>query len=445
MVATPEALFLILCLPFLWWLSLLKDLSALSFASVVKAVVVTMTVVTVFFTSQTASVQDYLHFDRWNKEQLTSFFDDVTDKVEVNGVPVYEKHMNAYLSATSSNPTKDQRAAAAWALVDAVDAESGWKDALKVRSALRKLVNRENPNTRLAEYVTMGKDKGKLEKVEAEHPSFQQPEGFFTRMTYFSPYLFCHQFFLKVGTICFSFVFHDSIFSVYKSMTKPTIASWKSTSTMFMIMAFVIQVLFGCFIGLTFGTSTPSNVLTSSYGEGAVFPADNILSQIIQIAFSIVLLLTYPACIVICREFVESIMMLYRKPKDIGGQPQEISRFTQLLIASILVLLTVPFLFFEDAGDVAEQVLDLVGAFACGLMAFVLPSIVFWKMQEMYPELNKDLSTLDRIMPYAVLVLGVFTCLVAPVLQILEMAEVFSVEMPYPPQNLEMPSQKLEM
>merc|ERR1711964_295341 len=272
-----------------------------------------------------------------------------------------------------------------------------------------------------------------------------QPRGLFNRLTYFSPYLFCANFYTKLGTICFAFVFHDSIFSVYKQLASPTTQSWYTTSMIFIILAFVIQVLFGGITALSFGTSTPDNVLTSSYGEGAVFPADNILSQIIQIAFSIVLLLTYPACIVICREFVESIMMLYRKPKDIGGQPQEISRFTQLLIASILVLLTVPFLFFEDAGDVAEQVLDLVGAFACGLMAFVLPSIVFWKMQEMYPELNKDLSTLDRIMPYAVLVLGVFTCLVAPVLQILEMAEVFSVEMPYPPQNLEMPSQKLEM
>jgi len=435
-LATPEAIIIILCLPFLWWLSLLKDLSALSFVSIVKAVVVSMTVITIFITSQTASVQDSLHFDRWDKEQLTSFFDDVTDKVEVKGVLVYQKHMNAYLAAIASIPATDrvQRASAAWALVDAVDNEPGWADPLKVRTSLRRLVNRENPKVKEAEYDS----KGQLEKVNSETPSFEQPKGIFKRLTHFAPYLFCHQFFLKMGTICFSFVFHDSIFSVYKSLKEPTIPVFRSTSIMFMGFAFVIQVLFGCFIGLTFGTSTPTNVLTSSYSEGAVFPADNILSQIIQIAFSVVLLLTYPACIVICREFVESIIMLYRKPKDIGGQPQEISRITQLIIASILVLLTVPFLFFQDAGEVAEQVLDLVGAFACGLMAFVLPSIVFWKTAVLYPDLNKNLSMTDRIMPYAVLVLGAYTCLVAPILQILELAGFFSVEMPLPPQKLEM-------
>ena len=82
----------ILCLPILWWLSLLKDLSALSFASVLKAVVVSLTVITacrniisvfrrhcifwetqksdtIFITSQTQSVQDYLAFSKWSPDQ----------------------------------------------------------------------------------------------------------------------------------------------------------------------------------------------------------------------------------------------------------------------------------------------------------------------------------------------------------------------------------------
>merc|ERR1712000_489097 len=139
-----------------------------------------------------------------------------------------------------------------------------------------------------------------------------------------------------------------------------------------MSVAFLLQVLFAMVIGLTFGTSIPDNVLTSSYDEGAVFPADNVFSQITQCAFSVVLLLTYPACIVICREFVESIMNLYRE-KGPDGSPKEIARVTQLILASVLVLLTVPFLFFPSAGELADRTLDLVGSFACGYMAFVLP------------------------------------------------------------------------
>merc|ERR1712098_406244 len=110
---------------------------------------------------------------------------------------------------------------------------------------------------------------------------------------------------------------------------------WRKTSIYFMLMIFFIQVLFAMVIGLTFGTSTPDNVLTSSYDEGAVFPADNVFSQIIQVAFSVVLLLTYPACIVITREYVESIIVLYKTPAADGSK--EVARMWQLVIASILV------------------------------------------------------------------------------------------------------------
>merc|ERR1711964_329729 len=173
--------------------------------------------------------------------------------------------------------------------------------------------NRENPRPMLLEYNAAGEPQGSPKQGENR----LQPDGIFARLSHFSPYLFCNQFFLKIGVICFAFVFHDSIFSVYKQLKNPTEANWYKASVMFIPIIFVLQVLFGCFVGITFGTSTPDNVLTSSYEEGAVFPPENVFSQIIQIAFSIVLLLTYPACIVISREFVESIMMLYRRPAEI--------------------------------------------------------------------------------------------------------------------------------
>lgn len=346
---------------------------------------------------------------------------------------MYKKHLDTYLNdvdpSTQGGLKRDD---AIWKLVDAVDTEDEWKGAKgkgKVRKTLRKLVNRENPTPRELDYNPDGEPEGQPKEGENR----KQPEGIFTRLTYFSPYLFCSQFYLKMGTICFAFVFHDSIFSVYKSLENPTLANWNQLSFTFMVIAFVIQVLFGVIVGLTFGTSTPDNVLTSAYAEGAVFPAENVFSQIIQVAFSVVLLLTYPACIVISREFVESIMMLYRKPAVIGGKPQEIARITQLILASILVLLTVPFLFFPSAGELAEQVLDLVGSCACGYMAFILPSIVYWKVYGRTPAKGETRSMTDTIMPYAVLLLGVYSCLIAPGLTIAEWTGVFSTEMPHPP------------
>merc|ERR1712096_152130 len=164
---------------------------------------------------------------------------------------------------------------------------------------------------------------------------------------------------------------------------------------------------------------------------GAVFPADNVFSQIIQIAFSVVLLLTYPACIVICREFVESIIVLY-KPRPDGSK--EVSRFWQLIIASILVALTVPFLFFPEAGEVADQVLDFVGGLACGYMAFVLPSILYWNVYGLTPGKNEQRSATDRILPFVVLALGFYTCAIAPIFSIMKWCGV-SWDMPHPPQG----------
>merc|ERR1712000_457643 len=197
-----------------------------------------------------------------------------------------------------------------------------------------------------------------------------------------------------------------------------------------MSVAFLLQVLFAMVIGLTFGTSIPDNVLTSSYGEGAVFPADNAFSQIIQIAFSVVLLLTYPACIVICREFVESIIVLYW-PRPDGAK--EVSRMWQLIIASILVVLTIPFLLSPEAGDVAEKVLDFVGGLACGYMAFVLPSILYWKVYGRTPTSDEKRSTTDRILPYVVFALGIYTCFISPIFTIMDWCD-YGSEMPHPPQ-----------
>merc|ERR1712096_297283 len=100
LLTKPEFFFLILCLPPLWGLSMLKDLSALSFASIVKAIVVTLTVITIFITSQTSAVQDTMEFTKWKPAQVEEFFKDVTDgeMTEDGGkkVPVYDTLLKDY-------------------------------------------------------------------------------------------------------------------------------------------------------------------------------------------------------------------------------------------------------------------------------------------------------------------------------------------------------------
>jgi len=99
------------------------------------------------------------------------------------------------------------------------------------------------------------------------------------------------------------------------------------------------------------------------------------------------------------------------------------------------VILTVPFLFFPSAGEMAEQTLDFVGNVACGYMAFVLPIILYWKIYGFTPEKGEVRSMTDRVMPFLVLVLGFYTVVIATSFTVLEWCGVewVQAEMPHPP------------
>jgi len=208
-----------------------------------------------------------------------------------------------------------------------------------------------------------------------------------------------------------------------------------------MAMIFGVQMLFAVVVALTFGIFCPANVLTSDYGDAPIFPPESWLTQTVQVLFSCVLLLTYPGCIVIAREYCESLWVLYAKNRDgvdfdaeeedeapndnadadnenaqDGEKPlgkYEVSRSVQIIIAGVLVALTAPFLLSPSAGDLADQVLDFVGNFACGFMAFVLPSLCYWSVYGFYPGPKEERALIDRVLPIVICVFGCFGCIAA--------------------------------
>jgi len=77
----------------------------------------------------------------------------------------------------------------------------------------------------------------------------------------------------------------------------------------------------------------------------------------------------------------------------------------------VLVGLTAPFLFFKDAGDACEKILDLVGGLACGFMAFVLPSWCYWSVYGFTATPGEKRSCMDKVLPPIIFLFGVFGCL----------------------------------
>merc|ERR1711964_656604 len=96
--------------------------------------------------------------------------------------------------------------------------------------------------------------------------------GMWKRMTDKSnPYLWFRGFWLNLGTLMFTFVYHDSAFSVYKQLAKPSVSAWKKTSLIAIGLIFAIQMSFGAMCTMRFGTDVPSNVLTASWSDSPVF------------------------------------------------------------------------------------------------------------------------------------------------------------------------------
>merc|ERR1712098_131115 len=212
-------------------------------------------------------------------------------------------------------------------------------------------------------------------------------------------------------------------------MGEPTVGSWKSTSLIALSMITIIQVLFGLLVGARFGINFPRNVLTSDFGEAPVFDPNSTITIIVQFLFSLVLLLTYPGCILIAREYCESIWVLFAKSRDgldlnedepepeldENGEPlpgkYEVSRCSQIIIAAVLVLLTAPFLFFPEAGVMCDNILDMVGGFACGFMAFVLPSLCFWAVYGFCAAEGENRDCMDKVLPLIIFIFGCCGCL----------------------------------
>merc|ERR1711964_106472 len=153
------------------------------------------------------------------------------------------------------------------------------------------------------------------------------------------------------------------------------------------------------------------------------------LTMTVQICFSIILMLTYPVCLVLCREYVESIIVLVKAPKSEGKtvsiDPEDMNfnRVTSMIIALVLMGLTLPFLFNDAMADFADASLEVFGSAACGIMAFVMPPFLYWKVFGWSDTTGKR-SFSDKYLTWAIFVAGIIITVAGTLIGILDAAEV---------------------
>merc|ERR1712093_1972 len=183
-------------------------------------------------------------------------------------------------------------------------------------------------------------------------------------------------------------------------------------------MGFTSQVIFSVFVAMLFGTELPDNVLTADAKSLPVFPLRNTLTGIIQVAFSVVLMLTYPGVVILCRGYAESVIVLYRAPKDgkdeVDLSGEALNPWTSRAIALTLVGSTLPFIFAPDVGAMASSIMDIFGALACGTMAFVLPSLCYYGVYGFDKKKHE-------ILPMLILIVGCLIVICCPILEALSL------------------------
>merc|ERR1712093_965285 len=160
------------------------------------------------------------------------------------------------------------------------------------------------------------------------------------------------------------------------------------------------------------------------------------MAEVMEIAFGIVLMLTYPIVSIITREYVESIILECRSktaendveaecPAEKSDSEREVSTTTSIIITLVLMATIIPFLFCSNAAKLADSLLDIVGGLASGSLGFVFPIILFWKVFGWKDE-SGERSCKDKVLPLLIIVFGGLAVVCCPILSIGEMVGSFS-------------------
>lgn len=181
---------------------------------------------------------------------------------------------------------------------------------------------------------------------------------------------------LQLGTLMFAMVYHDSAFPIYKSMSEPTLATWKRASGIGIGIISTVHIAFGLFAYLIFRGNLPDMILTADPVKAA-FPC-NIWTSIVRLVFGILLVLTYPICSLLCRIYVEAVVFRLQGKGKSGEEPDYPWTVRWSITAIILAISMVVVL--TGGAEKADTFIEIAGGLGAGMIAFFLPSIVYLRV-----------------------------------------------------------------
>ena len=108
----------------------------------------------------------------------------------------------------------------------------------------------------------------------------------------------------SLGTFVFTFVCHHTVNLAYESLPQSiqTPQTWRKVSTYSITLALESSLAIGIFAYLTFGSTTPADVLMG-------YPADLTLANIARLLLCLTMILTFPLPFLTCREMMVLILV----------------------------------------------------------------------------------------------------------------------------------------
>ena len=111
-------------------------------------------------------------------------------------------------------------------------------------------------------------------------------------------------FFESLGTFVFTFVCHHVVNNAYESLPPKlrNTRTWRTVSTNSIVVSTEASMAIGLFAYMTFGASTPADVLLA-------YPSDMVIANVSRLLLCLTMVLTFPLPFLTCREMIVLVMV----------------------------------------------------------------------------------------------------------------------------------------
>ncbi|XP_067648813.1 putative sodium-coupled neutral amino acid transporter 11 [Haliotis asinina] len=200
-----------------------------------------------------------------------------------------------------------------------------------------------------------------------------------------------------IGIMAFAYMCHHNTFLIHSSLENPTTQRWGFVTHFSVIFAMFMCLVLGIVGYLSFTGLTQGDLLEN-------YCHDDILMNIVRIAFAVTIMLTYPVECFVTREVVENAVFPANPPTPL---------WRHITITVIIVFLTGA---VSMATDCLGIVLELNGVLAAAPLAYIIPALSVMRLRQ------EAMFSRANIGPILVATFGILVAIIGFIMAMINLA-----------------------